>query len=288
MNNTSQFVKKLEINKKCMRILSCANYIFLDEIGNFKFNKISNYNKSKNLYNKVTQDFKLVNELINQKDLLNAATILRTLYENIIYIIAKSYDRKLNVTLNTMPQDLRKVLEENCEDIFTEHIEKEIFNEIYKYLCKIVHPCSVKELISYISKNINYKNYLLSNLKYITLVIEYIYLNFLNKKAGNKESNFDLDFINLTTYINIINISYFIKELKDDKNNYKRYFYYDTNDKYIKNNQKNLKKIYEILIREEKPIENNMNELANILDIQIGKSKYNESIKEILSGKELQ
>ena len=31
-----------------------------------------------------------------------------------------------------------------------------------------------------------------------------------------------------------------------------------------------------------------MNELANILDIQIGKSKYNESIKEILSGKELQ
>ena len=271
MNNTSQFVKKLEINKKCMRILSCANYIFLDEIGNFKFNKISNYNKSKNLYNKVTQDFKLVNELINQKDLLNAATILRTLYE-----------------LNTMPQDLRKVLEENCEDIFTEHIEKEIFNEIYKYLCKIVHPCSAKELISYISKNINYKNYLLSNLKYITLVIEYIYLNFLNKKAGNKESNFDLDFINLTTYINIINISYFIKELKDDKNNYKRYFYYDTNDKYIKNNQKNLKNIYEILIREEKPIENNMNELANILDIQIGKSKYNESIKEILSGKELQ
>ena len=58
--------------------------------------------------------------------------------------------------------------------------------------------------------------------------------------------------------------------------------------KYVKNNQKNLKKIYEILIREEKPIENNMNELANILDIQIGKSKYNESIKEILSGKELQ
>ena len=57
---------------------------------------------------------------------------------------------------------------------------------------------------------------------------------------------------------------------------------------YKRRHQKNLKKIYEILIREEKPIENNMNELANILDIQIGKSKYNESIKEILSGKELQ
>lgn len=44
------------------------------------------------------------------------------------------------------------------------------------------------------SKTIKYKNYLLGNLKYIMLVIEYMYLKFLNKKIGNEESKFNLNF----------------------------------------------------------------------------------------------
>ena len=188
MANTSNFIKQMNNYKKSMRIFDCANHVFLDEIENFEFKKISKYNKSKNLYNKITYDFKLVNELIDKQDLLNAATVLRTLYENIIYIIAKSYDKEINITLDTEPWRLRGILESNCTNIFTEYFEKEDFNEIYKYLCKIVHPCSMKELFSYMSKTIKYKNYLLSNLKYIMLVIEYMYLNFLNKKIGNKKS----------------------------------------------------------------------------------------------------
>ena len=117
MASTNQFVKRMNDYKKCMRILNCANHIYLDEIDNFEFKQISKYNKSKNLYNKITHDFKLVNELLDKQDLLNAATILRTLYENIIYIIAKSYDKKLNITLNTLPRDLRPILENNCKEI---------------------------------------------------------------------------------------------------------------------------------------------------------------------------
>lgn len=116
------------------------------------------------------------------QDLLNAATVLRTLYENIIYIIATSYDKEIKTTLDTSPGELRKVLVENCSSIFTDYFEPDDLNNIYKYLCKIIHPCSLKELVSYMNKTIKYKNYLLGNLKYMMLVIEYMYLNFLNKK----------------------------------------------------------------------------------------------------------
>lgn len=285
MAATSQFIKRMNDYKKCMRILNCANHVYLDEIDNFEFKKISKYNKSKILYNKITYDFKLVNELIDKQDLLNAATILRTLYENIIYIIVKSYDKKINITLNTLPRDLRPILEDNCKEIFTEYFEKDDFNEIYKYLCKIVHPCSMKELLSYMSKTIKYKNYLLSNLKYTMLVIEYMYLNFLNKKVGNEESKFDLNFIDLSTYVNLMNVSYFINDVKDSKSFIKRYFYYDTNNKYITDNQEKLKEVYETLINKKELVEEDIKELTKALDTQIKESKYNEIISKILSGK---
>lgn len=182
MANTSLFIKKMNDYKKCMKLLNCANYVFSDEIDCFEFKKISKYTKSKPTYEKVKADFKLVNELINRQDLLNAATVLRTLYENIIYIIATSYDKEIKTTLDTSPGKLRKVLVENCSSIFTDYFEPEDFNNIYKYLCKFIHPCSLKELVSYMDKTIKYKNYLLGNLKYMMLVIEYMYLNFLNKK----------------------------------------------------------------------------------------------------------
>lgn len=285
MTTTSHFVKRMNDYKKCMRILSCTNHVYLDEIDNFEFKKISKYNKSRTLYNKITYDFKLVNELIDKQDLLNAATILRTLYENIIYIIVKSYDKKINITINTLPRDLRSILEENFEEIFTEYFEKDDFNEIYKYLCKIVHPSSMKELLSYMSKTIKYKNYLLSNLKYTMLVIEYIYLNFLNKKVGNQESKFDLNFINLSTYVNLINVSYFINDVKDSKSFIKRYFYYDTNNKYIIDNQERLKDVYETIINKKELVEEDIKELTKALDNQIKESKYNEIISKILSEK---
>lgn len=282
---TSKFIKRMNDYKKCMRILNCANYVYLDEIDKFEFKKISKYKKSKNLYNKITHDFQLANELIDKQDLLNAATILRTLYENIIYIIAKTYNKELDITLEIEPWRLRETLEKECNKIFTDYFEKYDFNAIYKYLCKIVHPCSMKELLSYMSKTVKYKNYLLSNLKYIMLVIEYMYLNFLNKKIGNEESKFDLNFIDLCTYVNLMNVNYFINEVKDSKSLINSYFYYDTNNKYITENQEKLKEVYEMLSNNKKLIEEDIKELTKALDSQIKDSKYNEIICKILSGK---
>lgn len=285
MANTSLFIKKMNDYKKCMKLLNCANYVFIDEIDCFEFKKISKYTKSKPTYEKVKADFKLVNDLIDRQDLLNATAILRTLYENIIYIIATSYEKGIKITLGTSPGELRKVLVENCSSIFTDYFEPEDFNNIYNYLCKIIHPCSLKELVSYMNKTIKYKNYLLGNLKYIMLVIEYMYLNFLNKKIGNEESKFDLNFIDLCTYVNLMNVAYYINDVKDSKSFIKRYFYYDTNNKYIIENQENIKVVYETLIDKKDLVEEDIKELTKALDCQINKSKYKVIIANILGGK---
>lgn len=285
MSNTSLFVKRMNNYKKCMKLLECANYIYLDEIDNFEFKKISKYTKSKYIYEKVKADFELVNELIGKQDFLNAATILRKLYENITYIIVTTYDKKFKITLDTAIRELRQILENNCRNIFTDYFESEDFNNIYKYLCKIIHPCSLKEFASYMNKTIKYKNYLLSNLKYMMLVIEYMYLNFLNKKIGNEESKFDLNFINLCTYVNLVNLGCFIMDAKDSKSFIKKYFYYDTNNKYIIENQEKLKEVYEVLIDKKDLNVEDINKLTKTLDQQINESKYKDAVCKILNGR---
>lgn len=285
MANTSIFIKRMRDYKKCMKFLKCVNYIYLDEIKNFEFKKISKYTKSKYLYDKVKCDFELINELIDKQDLLNAATLLRTLYENIIYIIVTSYDKKFIVKIDTPPRDFRKVLENNCNTIFTDYFDKEDFNEIYKSLCKLVHLSSLKEILSYMNKTIKYKNYLLGNLKYIMLSIEYMYLNFLNKKVKNEESKFDLNLIDASTYVNLVNVSYFAVDVKDSKSFIKRYFYYDTDNKYVVDNKNQVNELYDTLITKKDLIEKDVKELTKALDLQINESKYKADVDRLLKEK---
>ena len=280
--STSSYVKKLNDYNKCMRVLECAHCVYIDEIEFFDFKRISKYTKSRRIYNKIVDDFKRVNELIQKDDFFNAATVLRTLYENIIYVIATSYDKTIIMTLDTSPISLRSVLEENVNELFTDYFEKEDFNNLYKYLCKIVHPSSMKELISYLTNTIKYKYYMLNNLKYIMIVIEYMYLNFLNKKSGNKVNDFDLNFIDCCTYVNLVNISCFLSGIKNGMNIVKRFMYYDTNNKYIEENKKICLELAEEIKKDDSIIEKNVMELTNKLDKQLSESKYNDIVKKIL------
>ena len=283
--NTSNYVKKINDYKKCMKVLECAHSVYIDEIDNFEFKKISKYNKSRNMYNKISTDFKVVNNLIEKEDLFNAATVLRTLYENIIYIIATSYDKKMIVTLDTTPKELRKILEDNCNIIFTDYFEKEDFNSIYKYLCKIVHPSSMKELVSYLVNTIKYKSYMINNLKYMMIVIEYMYLNYLNKKIKNEDNKFDLNFVDCCTYINLVNISYYIISIKNNTSSIKRFMYYDTKNKYVEENKKICEQLSVELKNNKNSIEKNIKELTRELDLQINESKYKELVSTILKSK---
>lgn len=284
MTKKSVFIKKINNYKKCMRVFDCANYIFLDEILNFKLNKISKYSKSKYIFKKIVNDFRLVNDLLNKKDVINSGVVLRSLYENIMYIIATSYDKTLIINLDIMPGKFKKILEDNCDTIFTDYFEKEDFEALYKYLCKIIHPCSLKELLSYFEKTIKYKPYLISNMKYIMVTLEYLFLNFLNKKIG-AESSFDLNLIDVCTYVNLININCFLNDVDKTQKFTKQYLFFDTNNKYITESKKDLEMLYNDIITNADLIEININQLLKETDNQINCSKYKDVVYDILNDK---
>ena len=282
--DTNLYLKEINDCKKCVAFLECAHFVFIDEMETFEFKKISKYNKSKRIYEKIISDFKLVNQLICFEDLFNAATILRTLYENIIYIIITSYNAKLEIGLDMSPGQLRKLLEDNCDHLFTDFFDKKDFNYIYKYLCKVIHSCSMKELLSYLSSTIKCKKHLLINLKYTMILIKYMYLNYLRKRLKMDESQFDLNFIDCCTYVNLINISLFLKNMKNGMHIVKKYMIYDINNKYIKDNKKRCDELSTLLVENDKEIAKNAVVLLEELEKQINDSKYKEVIYSILNG----
>ena len=222
--------------KQVMRVLDCTNYIYLEYIKNLDFKKIGSYKNSKDIFNKIYNDFCVVNEMVEKQDIINSAVILRGIFENIMYVIATSFDKNIKVTLNSQPKDFRKVLEDNCEDIFSENIDKEMFYDIYSYLCKIVHPCSLKECVTYIEKNRIYNKYILNNIKYAMVTIEFIYLDFYNKIIMIEDELCN-SLNDLMDYIFFYNLIQFNKSNLKFKNIAKKYFINDTSNQYVKKQQ---------------------------------------------------
>ena len=279
---TNLFTKKTKDFETRKKLLNCANFVFLDEMENFEFKKISRYPKSRYMYDRVVPDFRLVNELIDREDLVNAAVILRATYENIIYIIATAYDKSKMIDLNILPRQLRSVLKNHNSDIFTEYFNDNSFDDIYDYLCKFVHPSSLKEFSSYISKTKKYKDYMLCNLKYLMIVIQYMYLNFLNKKAGNGESKLDLDFITLCEWVNLVNIGFLIYDIKDSESFTKKYFCHDLENKTVQEKQELLKSTYKDISNNKDVLNEEMRKVLRELDNMINASKYKDIVAEML------
>lgn len=136
MTKQSVFIKKINNYKKCTKIFDCVNYIFLDEILNFKFNKISKYSKSKYIFKKIVNDFRLVNYVLDKKDVINSGVLLRSLYENIMYLIATSHDKTLVVDLDVMPKKFKKILEDNCKKELFERFFISLFHVLFYFYLK--------------------------------------------------------------------------------------------------------------------------------------------------------
>lgn len=269
---------------RVMRIFEFVNYVYLDQIQKFEFKYVSKYIKSKNIFNKIVYDFELTNKLLNEGDILNAISILRNTYENIMYIIATSYDKTFKVKIGSSPGDYRIVLENNCKKLFSNMIEKEDFNNIYKYLCKVLHPSSLKELMSYLENTKKYNMVMTKNIKYIMILIEYIYLDFLLKRL-NRKSELCENLIRVSSYIAVVNIVYFLQNCNLKYLSQRKFLYLDVNSEYIKNACDGFNDFRESLIKDEKEILKELNELAKETDIQIIESEYKEKFTEILSNK---
>ena len=280
----SSFSKKINDYKKCMNILDCTNFIFLNEISNYNFNNISKYKKSKFIFEKIVDDFNLVNSLLDINDVLNATSILRTIYENLLYFIATSYDETLIVNFDSSPRDFRYKIEENCDILFSEYFDKDDFNKVYKYLCKLLHPSSMKELVSYLSRTKKYQKYICNNIKYIMLVIEFMLLDYLNKILL-RDNSFNNDLINFCTYVNLVNIKYYFQDIDKTQKFTKKYLFYDTDNKYVNGAKNDLTELYKNLISNKDLIQVNINELAKKIDKQIAKSDLEGAVKEIMKKK---
>lgn len=284
MATQSNFSKKLNDYKRCMRVLDCANYIYLDEIKKFEFHKISKYSKSRCIFNRTVKDFALVKDLLDKGEIINSAVLLRNVFENLMYIFATSIKKNMVVNLDINPVIFRNTVENNCSELFTDYFEKDDFNMIYKYLCKIVHPCSLKELLSYFEKTIKYRMYLVNNLKYILVTLEYMFLNFLNKRLG-MFNEMDKGLIDVCTYANLYNINDFILNIDKTQRFIKQYGYYDTDNKYVKESNELFVSLYNEMSSNKESIEIDLTNLLKEVDKQIYANGYTEIVSDILNNR---
>ena len=158
MMQTNTYIERINKVNIIMKILDLTHVIYTGEMKKIDINGFNKRSQSKYITEKIVADFELINKLIDNYDLINAATILRATLENIFYIIAVNYDKKLKISLDTTISDFRKVLKENENDCFFNNIDLDSLNRAYKQLCKFVHPCSMKEYLSCLKNNstINY------------------------------------------------------------------------------------------------------------------------------------
>lgn len=124
--------KKFSYNKT-IKLLDIINYIYLDRIREINYEEISNYKKSKYLFNEMISQLEQISELLNTGKTLMAICLLRNAYEEIIYIMATSIDSTVYVNVRSNPRDFREIVEKNYKDLVSDAFEKEDFSELYNY-----------------------------------------------------------------------------------------------------------------------------------------------------------
>ena len=139
--------------------------------------------------------------------------------------------------------------------------------------------------MSYLTNTIKYKEYMLNNIKYIMVTIEYMYLNFLNKRIGNVDNSFHLNLIDCSTYVNLVNITYFLSEVKNGMSVVKKYMMYDTNNKYIEDKKRIGQQLIDEISKNKEMINICIKDLTNELDKQIIINNYKELVDDIFKNR---
>ena len=268
--------------KKTVKILDVINFIYLDQMKRFQYEKISDYNKAKYLFYEITEQFSYTYKLLNEGKILMATCLLRNIYEEILYIMATSYDSTIEVTIKSYPVDFRDVVKNNCNDLLSDYFESDDVSEIYSYLSKLTHVTNLKEATSYLMKTKKYNGYIVNEIKFMTLLIEYMYLTFLFKKGSSVESDLCLNSVLFAGYIEIINFLYYVANSDQSQRYLKKYFYGEKNQKYLSEQNEEMKKI----LNEFKVNKNNVNitikKVINEFNKQLKQYRYFDIANEIL------
>lgn len=270
---------------KTIRLLDVINYIYIDRIKEISYEEITSYKKSKFLFNEMVNQFEHIYELLDENKVLMAICLLRNAYEEIIYIMATAIDSSIEVNVRSNPSDFREIVHCNCDILVSKVFEKEDFLNIYSYLSKITHITNLKEATSYLLSVKKYSKYIANEIKFVTNLILYMYLSFLLKIGDKKEDTLLEDSILILSYVEIINLLYFIADSEHSERYLKKYFYGEKNQRYIEEHNEKLLNILNDFRVKKDDIDVTIIKVTREFDKLLSESKYLDIVNEIFSKK---
>jgi len=263
---------------KSIKILDISNAVYIDIIEKYDFKSITNYKNSKYLFKEISNELNEITELLSNNKTLMAVCLLRIVYEEIMYIIATSYCDNLDIDFMTKAGYFKDIVADNCNELLGDIYTSDEIKGIYSYLSKITHVTNIKEAVSYLSGNKRIKGYIVNEIKYVSLIIENLYITFLNKKSKLDNSMFD----NIIS-VELINTMYYVANSTGETKRIESYFYGEKNKKY-------LEKQKELMISDFKELQSNKDELSRSikiisreLDKQLAENNYTEMVNRILN-----
>ena len=267
---------------KSIKILDISNAVYIDIIEKYDFKSITNYKNSKYLFKEISNELNEITELLNNNKTLMAVCLLRNVYEEIMYIIATSYCDNLDIDFMTKAGYFKDIVADNCNELLGDIYTSDEIKGIYSYLSKITHVTNIKEAVSYLSGNKRIKGYIVNEIKYVSLIIENLYITFLNKKSKLDNSMCD-NIISVAGYVELINTMYYVANSTGETKRIESYFYGEKNKKY-------LEKQKELMISDFKELQSNKDELSKSikiiskeLDKQLAENNYTEMVNKILN-----
>jgi len=224
-----------------------------------------------NLLNQTNMSLKNVHKLIRNKSIVDANTLLRTCFENLImgmmiYYDENVYSEFINLSIDdttrkfTKPQklrnDFRKVLRLVDKDFFNDFSNKQLkdmLDEFYDKLCFFTHSTLIVNAMVELSKERHISLYVfaLKQNAYFVELLLYLCLKYLNKSTNEP---IDINYIVLGWFVIMSDIN------KEDITNesidmIKELLYIDINVDYLDKN----KDIVELAMDELKQLQNLIN-----------------------------
>lgn len=237
-------------------------------------------NETINLLIQCNMTLKNIYKLIENKSIVDANTLLRSCFENLTMAMVINNDElvykefiDLSITdekrKKTKPQHIRnefrkiiKLIDSDSEDSISNTQLKKHLDEFYDKLCLFTHSTLIVNAMVELKKN-NLEDVYLFAIKqnaYFLELMLYMCIKFLN--ISNK--CFDMNYIIIGYFILLSDIN---KEnlIPEKIEKIKEYLYFDINEEYFNENQKDVNMIKDQFLELQKYIENNPMIIINIL-----------------------
>ncbi len=268
--------------EKTIRVLDISNLIYIDMIKNIKFKDISDYKKSKYMFKEISEELEEIYNLLDKEKTLMAVCLLRNVFEEIMYIIATTIE-SIDIDIMTKANYFYKIVADHCDELLFSYTSEDI-KELYSYMSKITHVTNVKEATSYLVGNKQIKKYINNEIKYIELIIENIYLEFINRKL-EIENNMCNNIMIITSYVDLINVIYFTANSTGEHKRIELYFFGEKNQKYLNEKRDQMIQEFQELKKSNTRITKTINKISKELDKQIEERNYTEIVKKCFQQK---